>query len=863
MPALAADFDLWHDTLAAEPAVKPTSIRAKAQNARYLTINPHELNQLQMQLKHVSRVKIPDLNGAMLEFELKPSVILSPALAAKYPNMMTYAGQQVDKPNNYGRFSLSPKGFFGFYRVDDTWLLLSPQLTTSGHNYITYRYKDALPRDAIDSEQIKQSPEPDFLFTNDTWQRDDLQQKSAPTGDQIRTYRLALSTTGEYSQTLGGTKADVVEEMMTVVNRINQIVLSDLAIQFELVDTQDVIFIDAATDPYTNNNAASDVESTQTTLDNVVGSANYDIGHLLSTNGGGLAAVGGICRAGSKATATSGANGPRGERFYIDYLIHELGHQLGARHTFNALDQRICDDSQRSANSAVEPGSGSTIMSYAGLCNGQNIQNNSDPYFHAGSIAEIRSILDSSNRQSCGTVSTANNAIPQIQLTKTSYVIPTNSAFVLTANATDDDLEPLVYNWDPVDAGGPNGGTANATEMNSDNGSNPLFRSFQASSLPQRYFPQLTSVISKQLSPGEVYPTTERTLTMRLTVRDNRGGVNSADVSVSVVNNGQSFTFSSPFDAVTWPGLSRQTLYWNVAQTTQAPINCSKVDILLSADSDRKFNYLLASGVNNDGERQIQLPNIDSNQVRLMLKCSDNVFYVLNNADLSITLSTPVQPNITGQNVINISEDTSHEITLADISVEDADSVYPDDFNLLLHSGDNYSLADNVLSPVANFNGQLLVNLQVNDGLQNSELFTLTIDVTAVNDPPTAVNDSANMTQNSSARLFNVLNNDSDIEGDILSISAIDYAGQGRVSIINQQISYQPASGFSGIDRITYTISDGQLTAVASLNITVTALTNPPTNNSGGGGSLYQLLIFMLFGLSIKGLNLRFKEHHE
>jgi hypothetical protein len=867
MPAVAVDINLWHETSAAEPTLASGFIRAKAKNARYLTIDTQELNQLQMRLKQAKRLQIPGINGAMFEFELRPSPVMSTALAAHYPKMMSYSGHQVGNVSNHGRFSLSPTGLFGFYRLHGEWILLSPQSNVAGQNYIAYRYADALPLDTDDNEPAKQNAEPDFLLTNEIEQRTDLQQKFAPTGEQIRTYRLAISTTGEYAQKLGGSKAAVVEEMMIMVNRINQILLGDLAIQFELVDTQNVIFIDAASDPYTNNDAASDVESTQSTLDNAVGSANYDIGHLFSTNGGGLAAVSGICRTDSKGTATSGANNPRGERFYIDYVIHEMGHQLGARHTFNALDQRTCDDSQRSASSAFEPGSGSTIMSYAGLCSGQNIQDNSDPYFHAGSIAEIRSIIDNSSRQSCGTLSTANNAIPQIQLTKTSYTIPANSAFVLTATATDDDLEPLIYNWEQVDAGGKNGGTANASEMSSDNGSNPLFRSFPASSISQRYFPQLGSVLNQQLSQGEVYPSTERTLTMRLTVRDNRGGVNSADVSVSVVNNQQTFEFNSPLGAMTWPSFSQQTLFWNVAQTTQPPINCNKVDILLSANSEREFSYTLASGVNNDGEQHVQLPNIDSNTVRLMLLCSDNVFYALNDSDISITPSTPIQPKINGQTTINISEDSSREVTLADLSIEDADSSYPDDFTLLLESGANYRLVGNVLTPAENFNGQLFVNLRVNDGLQNSELFALTIDVTAVNDPPIGVNDSASLVQNSPATLFDVLNNDSDIEGASLSIVAIEYAGRSTVSIVNQQISYQSANGFSGNESIIYTLSDGQLTSIASLNITVTVLTPPPTspstNSNGGGGSLYQLLIFMLISLSIKGLNLRFKEHHE
>ena len=861
---------LWQDHIVAAPFVKLQNLRVKANNARYLTIDIQQLKGLQTQLNQVHKRQIPDLAGAMFEFELKPSAVMSAELAAQYPEIMSYAGQQVGNANNYGRFSLSPKGFFGFYRMQGEWLLLSPLSNIAGQqNYIVYRYTDALPLED-DSEQNKHSRDQDFLLLEAPRLKQNTLQKSAPTGDQIRTYRLALSTTGEYSQKFGGNKAAVLEEMLTLINRINQILLNDLAIQFELVDSQNVIYTDAASDPFTNNDAASDIETNQSTLDAVLGSANYDIGHLLSTNGGGLAAVDSLCRAGNKATATSGSNNPQGERFYIDFLIHELGHQLGARHSFNALDQRICDAGQRNATSAFEPGSGSTIMSYAGLCSGQNIQTRSDPYFHAGSIAEIRNTLDSSNRQSCGVVSSANNAIPQIQLSKTNYTIPANTPFLLTGSATDADRDPLVYSWEQVNAGGLNGSTANATEMNTDNGDNPLFRSLPASSQTQRYFPELNSVITQQLSLGEVYPATQRNLNMRLTVRDTKGGVNNADVSVAVIASPHKFAFNFPISSHNWLGLSKQTLLWNVAQTNVAPINCSKVDILLSADDARDFSHMLASGVDNDGEQQIQLPNIDSNHVRLMLRCSDNIFYVLNNRDISITHSEPIQPVISGQKPITIEEDSSTTITLADLIIDDPDSIYPDDFTLLIEPGENYLLANNLLSPAENFNGQLQINLRVNDGQLDSSPFVLLINVSPVNDPPMAINDSASVAQNSSASLFDVLNNDSDIEGDVLSITAFEYSGQGTVSINSQQISYQPANGFSGSESINYTLSDGQLSAIASLNITVIAppppsnlSPNPPAINSSGGGSLFQLLIFIAIGLSIRGLNLRFKEHHE
>lgn len=853
----AAD-KMWREQ--AQKSISPQdqtkTLRATANNARYLNIDSEVLAQMQTQISQNHTLQLPLPNGQWVTFTLAASPILSTPLASKYPELMTYSGEEVDKPQNYGRFSLSPQGFFGFFQVENEWFLLSPEYRNSSDNYVVYRYKDAT--ETLPSELLEKATETDFLVIENTSPNAVLQQKAAPTGEQIRTYRLAISTTGEYAQKQGGSVADVVAESMIVVNRINQILLTDLAVQFELIDSEAVIFTDPQTDPYTNSDAATDIDINQTTLNNLIGQANYDIGHLLTTTGGGLAGVSVVCRSNSKALGTSGATNPSGERFYIDLLTHEIGHQLGARHSFNAQDESVCDASQRNAQSAFEPGGGSTIMSYAGLCSGQNLQTNSDPYFHGGSIEEIRNYVESFSGSSCGTVVQQNNAIPQIQLATTAYTIPANTPFVLNATANDADNDTLFYNWDQVNAGGLNGGTANSAAMRSDNGNNPLFRSFPDSLSSARYFPQLSSVLSGQLTVGEVYPSTDRSLTLRLTVKDTKGGVNSSEIAVNVVNNQQNFTITEPNTAQSWTGLSQQTIHWNVADTDLNPYNCATVDILLSSEFTPNFNTPLALSVDNDGEQTIKLPNIDSSTIRLMVKCTDNVFYTTNSNNLNITKTQPIQPIIVGQNSLIINEDDNITLSLANLTVNDADSVYPDDFSLSLQSGENYGLNGNQVIPAEDFNGQLNVNLSINDGSLESEVFTLVITVEAVNDAPEAQNDSASLTQNAAASLIDVLANDSDIDSNTLTISAISYAGQGQVSISEQKISYQAASGFSGTETINYSVSDGQLTSDAVLTIQVTPLaaTPPTTASSSGGGALNWYLLYiiavMLFKLRIK-----------
>lgn len=839
---------IWAASAKSKSASPSEQAKVAASNGNYQSLDSRVLQQKFSDKSTTITLAIPLPDGTLADFILTPSTVMSSALALRYPQFMSYNAVQANAPQNIGRFSLTHKGLTGIFRQQDQWALLSPLFESNDEQYISYYYLDSEGESLLPSG-IDDSLSSPVSANNETEDEPSTAQKI--TGDTLTTYRLALSATGEYTQATGGTKADAVAEMVTLVNRVNQILLIDTAIQFELVDNDDIIFTDADTDPYTNSDANADLTTNQQVIDDAVGSSNYDIGHLLATNPGGLAFVGVVCLNTHKAQGYTGNTSPQGERFYIDLVIHELGHQLDAEHSFNAQDLDACDEEQRSASSAFEPGSGSTIMSYAGICGAQNIQNTSSPYFHAGSVEQIRDYVDSGRGRLCGTTSSLANSAPSLTLANNRYVIPASTPFILDVQATDNST--LSYTWEQIDAGGDIGGTANVSEMRSDNGANPLFRSYPAVSESFRYFPALTDVLNNTVSFGEIYATTTRDLTFRVTVKDNQGGVNTADVALEVVDTGAEFAVSQPISTSVWQGNTAQTISWNTADTQNTPISCQSVDITADLDGDNVFDSPLASNTENDGEHVIFSPNTNTTRARVKISCVDNVFYALNPASFTITQgNTSVAPVIDGQSVLSVNEDATVTITLDDLQVTDPDSSYPDNFTFALQAGANYSLENNAtVVPDTHFNGPLSVSVTVNDDIDDSNAFALLISVNPVNDAPEAINDNETVQQDSAATLINVLSNDTDIDGDTLIISDVSYSGNGTVSITDSQISYQPQTGFSGVDSLTYVASDGSLSSIATLNVTVTAAapTTPTTPSSSGGGGAVSLFWVWLLGV--------------
>ncbi len=367
----------------------------------------------------------------------------------------------------------------------------------------------------------------------------------------------------------------------------------------------------------------------QTNLDSVIGSANYDIGHVFSTGGGGVASLGVPCRVTSKARGVTGLSNPIGDPFYVDYVAHEMGHQWGANHTFNTSTSGCV--SQRSASTAYEPGSGSTIMAYAGICSPHNIQNYSDDYFHGVSLDEIIAYSTLGSGNSCAAVTATGNTPPTVEAGP-SYTIPGSTPFVLTGAATDPNGDDLTYCWEQFDLGP-------AGHPNSPSGNAPIFRSFDPVTSPTRSFPTNSDLVNNTQSLGEILPTSDRTLHFRLTVRDNRpngGGVADDSTTVEVEAGAGPFLVTAPNTAVTWNGSGPHTVTWDVAGTDVAPVSCVAVDILLSIDGGLTFDGVVVQGVANDGSVDVYPATPDTTTARIKVVCSDNIFFDISNVNFSI-----------------------------------------------------------------------------------------------------------------------------------------------------------------------------------------------------------------------------------
>jgi hypothetical protein len=470
----------------------------------------------------------------------------------------------------------------------------------------------------------------------------ELRAEGAPaTGADVQSYRLAVAVTGEYAAaaiahaglanaTEAEKRAAVRGAIIAQVNMINAIYEREAAIHFDLVANNDaLIYLDALADPYTNDRLDLMLAENRRNLDAVLGSAGYDIGHVLGTSGGGVAYIGVACNSNYKGGGASGP-GAAATPYSVMVIAHEIGHQLGATHTHNA-NSWACGGANRSASSAVEPGSGSTIMSYSGLCGAdQNLQGYLTE-FHVVSFAQMYGYSRAQTGAQCGAAVVTGN-LPPVVTAGPDHTVPARTPLLLKGTATDPEGQPLTFSWQQVDVpAAPLTGTATLTQALTDVGSGPLYRVYESDRNGSvRALPAPAHVLGGSAELGEVLPTTSRNLNFQLFVHDNAplgGGASYDDVRLTVINTGAPFSVTAPSGGTVWPGGLRRSVAWDVAGTAAPPIACEMVELRLSSDNGVTYPQVLAAATANDGEELVTLPPGPVPHARIRAGCTDNVFY--------------------------------------------------------------------------------------------------------------------------------------------------------------------------------------------------------------------------------------------
>ena len=622
--SFAQSKKLWEkQTAVSKQSVKTNKL--KLPNSEVFSL---DFNALKQSLQNVAKredlsrgseviLSFPNDQGKMERFRVFEASVLHPDLQARFPDIRSYAGQGVDNPADVIRFSMSPKGFQS--------MRLSPDKPAS----FIEAYTNDLSQYVVFNRQDRRMEQDDFECTvtdamNSNISGDVNSYRNADDG-LLRTYRLAVSTTGEYTAYHGGTKALALAAINATMTRVNGVFENDFNVTMVVIaNNTNVIYTNSGNDPYTSSSNYN--SQLQATLTSVIGESNYDVGHLFAraSNNGNAGCIGCICVNGQKGSGFTSRTDPEGDPFDIDYVAHEIGHQFGANHTFSFRNE--------STNAHFEPGSGTTIMGYAGITGATDVQSNSDPYFHAFSIQQVTDYIKS---RSCQTNTNTGNAIPTADA-GSNYTIPKGTPFVLNGTGTDANSgDVLTYCWEQFDEN-----NAATTYPSTTATSGVAFRSYSPTTDTKRYFPRLATIKTGNTSwQWEAVPNVARTLNFRMTVRDNKAGGaanNSDDMVVTVNGTAGPFIVNSPNSNVTWASGSTQNVTWNVAGTTGNGVNAANVDIFLSTDGGDTYPITLATNVPNDGSQSVVVPNNQGSQNRIMVKGSNHIFFDISNSNFTI-----------------------------------------------------------------------------------------------------------------------------------------------------------------------------------------------------------------------------------
>ncbi len=598
---------------------------------------------------HTVVISLPNAAGEIEQFEVFEASNFDARLQARFPMIRAFSGKGLTDKYATLKLSFSPQGIQTMvFRTDKPNEFIEPysQDHTVYAVFSSNRKKGQLPWTCSTPDQnLAEGLNAQVSFAGLT---------SRSTGD-LKTMRLAQSCNAEYSNYFGATSSAQVGLVLAAFNatltRCNGCYEKDLAIHLNLIDnTTQVIYYVAGTDPYTAMGQWN--AQLQSTLNSVIGASNYDIGHMFGASGGGgnAGCIGCVCSDNNKGSGiTSPADAiPQGDNFDIDYVVHEVGHQLGANHTFSM--------SLEGSGVNKEVGSGITIMGYAGIT-AQDVAPHSIDIYHEASIAQIQTNIGT---KTCPiTTSLAGTNATPVVAPVANYIIPKSTPFALTGSATDADNDALTYCWEQNDNSTVSGANSKASPTKT---GGPNWLSFKPTASPTRICPQLATVLAGGFTTGpltggtpgidiEALSSVARTLNFRLTVRDNSpysstapikvGQTQFTDMQVTVNGTAGPFAVSVPNTAVSWRGLSTQTVTWSVNGSDLAPVSCANVKISLSTDGGYTWPYVLAASTPNDGTESITIPDAVSTTARIKVEAVGNIFFDISNTNFTITQASP------------------------------------------------------------------------------------------------------------------------------------------------------------------------------------------------------------------------------
>ena len=595
-------------------------------------------------------LSLPMPDGQKQDFAIYYDPIMEKGLEDKFPEIKTYCGYGLTDKSAYVRFDFTPTGFHAMVLANDKEpLFIDPYYFLDNQYYSVYWKNDfARPADKIFNCGFDDLEENIELLKHKMPKA--IEARAGDCGN-LRTYRLALTCSVEYSNFCGATVALTQSAMTTTMNRVNGVYERDFSVHMNFVaDNWKNIYCTTAsgplgttiyttaTDPFTNGNGSTMLNENQTTCNANIGTANYDIGHVFSTGGGGVAQLNSPCGT-SKARGVTGSSSPVGDPFDIDYVAHEMGHQFGGPHTFAAGSSATgsCSSGNVSSANAYEPGSGTTIQAYAGICTGVNVQPNSDAYFHAGSLASMMAFITGTGN-GCAVVTATGNTAPTANA-GLDYSIPISTPFILTGVGADPNGDPFTSCWEQMDA------AVISTAPTGTATTGSLFRSLSPVTSQSRTIPKIADIASNATTTWEKLSSVARNINMRYTVRDNNpsGGCTAEDnMRITTVTTTGPFVITYPTaTGVTWSGLSNYTVTWNVVGTDVAPISSPNVRILLSTDGGLTYPTVLAASVPNNGSAAVTCPNTPSTTARIRVESANNIFFDISNNNFTIVLGGP------------------------------------------------------------------------------------------------------------------------------------------------------------------------------------------------------------------------------